>query len=481
MEQWAKDWLESERAKGIKRLEIKTKGSGHYVYHSTTHWDKVLKKRIKTSKYLGTLKPGVGLIRPQSIAASISEYQAPTIRSVTEYGNSMLLREATNELRPLLEDAFPDNWKEIYALLLLRVTGNVPLKRAKDSGEKLYNPDGIEADLTPVSVSKTLREVGIDRLGQDMVFRSLLGHSKQLIYDLTAIFSRSMSILQAEKGYNKDKLNLPQINLALLCSADTGMPAMIRSIPGSVKDIKSLYNTIREIDITGKVLILDRGFFSEDVIQELNKAKIDYVLPTRRNSTYYDTRIHLNKHFIYHKRLIRCGKRKINDRFSYLYLDKDLELDETKTLYKKLDEGIIDNAELEERSKAAGRILIISSLDIPEIELFGLFKKRERVEKMFDAYKNVLDADRLYLQDDESVFGHVFVSFLSLYAYCKIENMLKKAGLSHKLSPTDLLLQYSKVYNVCLGATSVLSEVPKKVRDLDRALGLNVFPTEPKS
>ncbi len=92
--------------------------------------------------------------------------------------------------------------------------------------------------------------------------------------------------------------------------------------------------------------------------------------------------------------------------------------------------------ESDERLKVAGKILIVSSLDIPEIELFELFKKRERVEKMFDAYKNVLDADRLYLRDDESVFGHVFVffvSFLSLYVYCKIESILKKAKLSHKM------------------------------------------------
>ncbi len=128
-----------------------------------------------------------------------------------------------------------------------------------------------------------------------------------------------------------------------------------------------------------------------------------------------------------------------------------------------------------------GRILIVSSLDLTEIELFELFKKRERVEKMFDAYKNVLDADRLYLQDDESVFGHVFISFLSLYAYCRIEGMLKKAKLSHRKSPTDLLLQYSKVYHIELGTGSVVSEVPRKVRDLDKVLGLNVFPTEAKS
>jgi len=35
-------------------------------------------------------------------------------------------------------------------------------------------------------------------------------------------------------------------------------------------------------------------------------------------------------------------------------------------------------------------------------------------EKMFGTYKTVLNADKLYLQDNESVFGDVFIAFLSL-------------------------------------------------------------------
>jgi transposase len=268
------------------------------------------------------------------------------------------------------------------------------------------------------------------------------------------------------------------INLAHLCSADTGFLTMIRSVPGSVKDIKTLSNTINELDIEGKVLILDRGFFSEDVIKDLSKAKFEYMLSTRRNSHIYDVRIHLTEHFRYHKRLIECGKRKADEIYLYKFEDLDLKLKETKTLYQRLDEGKIDKNELREKLKKTGMILILSSIDVPEQEMYELYKKRERVEKLFDAYKNVLDADRLYLQDDESVFGHVFISFLSLYAYCKLEEMLKKAQLSRKMSPTDLLLQYSKVYHVNIGDRTLISEVPKKDRDLEKKLGLNIFPTE---
>ena len=213
------------------------------------------------------------------------------------------------------------------------------------------------------------------------------------------------------------------------------------------------------------------------MIKHLSEEKIDFVLPTRRNSHYYDVRIHLTDHFRYHKRLIECGKRKVGEIYLYKFEDLDLKLEETKTLYQRLDEGRIDKDELHEKLKRTGIILILSSKNMPTQEMYELYKKRERVEKLFDAYKNVLDADRLYLQDDESVFGHVFISFLSLYAYCKLEEMLKKAELSRKMSPCDLLLQYSKVYHVKIGDRTLISEVPNKVRDLDSKLGLNLFPT----
>ncbi|MDQ1282559.1 MAG: hypothetical protein QG666_348 [Euryarchaeota archaeon] len=474
MEQWARDWLEGERARGIKRLEIKNRGPKHYVYESTTHWDSVLKKRVKTSNYKGKLDPEQGFIESKSM----NGLDFGPVRNVTEYGNAMLLHEAMEDLKPLLMTAFPNNWEAIYALSMIRTCGNVPLKRCKVVWEKLYNPSMITANMNPGAVSKLLRTVGVDRKAQDIVFRGILDHSEQLIYDLSTMFSRSMSILQAEKGYNKDKIHLPQINLALLCSADTGFPTMIKSVPGSVRDISTLANTIKEMNISGKTLVLDRGFFSEDVIKKLSELKIDFVLPTRRNSHYYDVRIHLTEHFMYHKRLIECGKRSVDDIVIYKFEDLDLKLEETKTLYLKLDEGKIDKNELREKLKNAGTIIILSNKDMPEQAMYELYKKRERVEKLFDTYKNVLDADRLYLQDDESVFGHVFISFLSLYAYCKLESLLKKAGLNGKISPLDLLLQYSKVFHLEIGDKGLISEVPKKLRDLEKKIGIHVFPTE---
>ena len=216
------------------------------------------------------------------------------------------------DIKPILRAGFPDYWEGICALAMVRAPGNVPLKRAKDIWGKLYNAEDINPSLNQKNLTAVMCDVGVNRAGQNAIFKKLADMSNQLVYDLSSMFSRSMSIKQADKGYNKDKIQVPQINLALLCSADTGLPTMIRSLPGSVKDIKTLYHSINKLDIEGKILILDRGFFYEGAIKLLGGKETSYVLPAKRNSRYYDTRIHLNEYFSYHSRLIKCGKRKYN-------------------------------------------------------------------------------------------------------------------------------------------------------------------------
>jgi hypothetical protein len=478
MEPWAQEWLKNQRNKGVKCLEIKQRGTKHYVYYSTTHWDKSQNKAIKTSKYKGRLDPVRGLIEAHEEDDQKAKAIKPTeVKSVTEYGNALLLQKAMNDLKPLLIEGFPDNWMEIYSLAMLRVNGNIPLKRAESAWQKLYNVESITPNLKSQNLSKLMQDVGSNRKGQHIIFKGLLDQSEQLVYDLSYMFSRSVSIRQAEKGYNKDKIQLPQINIVLLCNADTGLPTMIRSLPGSVKDIATLKNSLAEFDIHDKMLILDRGFFSEEVFADLNKLGISYLIPARRNSHYYGTRIHLNGHFRYHKRLIRCGSRKCGDKYLYLFEDQDLLLEERNTIYDKLDRGELDKTQFDKSLKNAGRILILSNRKMSEQEAYEFYKKRDTVEKLFDTYKSTLYADRLYLHSDESVFGHIFIAFLSLYAYCKIELLLKKAKLNKDITPIDLLFEFSKIYHIDFGEDSAVTEIPKKVRDLNTRLGLNLFPT----
>nr|QNO52075.1 hypothetical protein IPGHNFGK_00031 [Methanosarcinales archaeon ANME-1 ERB6] len=470
MEKWVSDWVRAQRSEGKRGIEIKNFGSAYYVYRSTTFWDKELKKRRKRSTYLGKLDKERGFIS--------SKKGTPRFRprSIRQYGNAMLLHRAMQDLLPLLKEGFDELWQEIYALATTRILGYTPLERVASVWGRLHDPNNLTPNLSSKKLSEVLKAVGSDRGGQDIIFRELSRNGRQFVYDLSVVFTRSEGINIAEVGYNKDHVCVPQINLALLYSVDKGLPTMIRALPGSIKDITSLYNSLREIGIEGKILILDRGFFSKDVVAFLLEQETSFLLPARRNSKLYDIRIHLTGHFFYRERLIRFGKRRVEGYFLYLFEDAVLRVEEEKTLYKRLDEETIDKGKLGRGLKRAGRILLISDLDKEGGEIFMMYKQRGGVENQFDTYKNVLNADRMYLQDDESVFGHLFTSFLALYGYCTLETVLKEAGLLRKFSPMDLLEEFSKVYIVTDGEQEVISEIPRKVAELDKLLGIDVFP-----
>jgi len=356
-------------------------------------------------------------------------------------------------------------------LALTRVRGHTPLKRVKAVWEKLYLD--LDPNLSAKKLSAVLKEVGLNRDAQNTVFKALM-NDKHFVYDLSFVFTRS-SINLAEIGYNKERVSLPQINLALLYSVKC-LPAMIRALPGSVRDITSLYATVEEIKASFNselILVLDRGLFSQYVMDFLLDKGVSFVIPARRNSRLYE--VDLNEHFFYRDRLIKAGKAK---RKCYLYLFEDVTLraEEEVNLYRMLDEGKLGREELKRRLERAGKILLVSDIDAKPEEIFAMYKQRCSVEKAFDAYKNLLHADRMHLQSDEAVFGHIFVSFLALYGYCKLQQMLRNAGLLDKVSPMDLLEEFSKVYMVRIGEKEILSEVSKRVRELDERIGLSLFP-----
>jgi transposase len=133
-----------------------------------------------------------------------------------------------------------------------------------------------------------------------------------LFYDLSSIFSRSANLKLAEKGYNKEHRYLDQVNFALLFSQQTKTPVMLKSIPGSVRDIKSLQTFLEEFPIEKCILILDRGFASKPTALKILKHGASFIQPLRRNSKLIDYSLVPKKLFVYRERGITdCVKTQI--------------------------------------------------------------------------------------------------------------------------------------------------------------------------
>jgi hypothetical protein len=95
MEEWAKSWLIEQRRQGKKGIEVKEISGNYYVYHSTTYWDKELKKRRKVSEYIGKLDRVKGLV--EGIKRSI---KATNLRGIKEYGNAVLFDRLLSDMSP---------------------------------------------------------------------------------------------------------------------------------------------------------------------------------------------------------------------------------------------------------------------------------------------------------------------------------------------------------------------------------------------
>ena len=97
--------------------------------------------------------------------------------------------------------------------------------------------------------------------------------------------------------------------------------------------------------------------------------------------------------------------------------DAVLKIEEEKTRYRRLDEGTITKERLGTSLKRAVMVLTLSDLAKGGLEAFVMQRQCGGVENQFDTPKNVLNADKMYQQDDESVFGHLFTPSVALYGY----------------------------------------------------------------
>lgn len=473
MEKYLNDVLKEVREELKVPLEIKKIGKSYYLYHSTTYWDKKEKKRKKFTRYIGKVTKK-GLIKKDE-----ERYKA---RGIYEYGNGKLLYDLVEEISAALEEAFPYTHKEIKAMGIVKVIRDTPIKMVKGMWEKLHLSLEEGLHLSPSTLSEKIREIGRDREGQEDFYNAIKKDGLTIAVDLSSIFSYSRNLRLAEKGYNKEHLDEKQINFLMMYSIKEGLPIYLRCTGGSIREIKIMKQLIKEVDLKGKVLILDRGFSSYEMVELLQKEGIKYIIGLQRGFTIIDYDKELTDIFTYRRKGIYCGREKTEWGWLYLYEDIKLKAEEESNYIEKVEEGKKRMEELRRERKRFGRIGLLTNLDLTYKEVYSYYKQREEIELVFDGMKNELENDKTYLSDEDGVRGYFFICFIAIYLYFKVLQLIKKAGLTEKLSVKELLHELSKVYLICYkDGKKHLSEIPKKTEELCEKLNINLFPKNLRS
>ena len=474
-------WVLKHKRKGT---EIRKIGNNYYIYKVTSVWDKKKKRARKiTEKFLGTIIPD-GFIKPRQerLMESLSNI------SVKEFGATNLLLEMNAEIKERLKKIYPERWKEIFVFSIFRLLYNTPIKNLLTHYAASFISETLSgARLSPKFVGNLLRDIGREREKTKLFLRDFLSGNDFALIDLTHVFSLSEDVISSVPGYNSKKEFLPQIHMIFLFSLDNHMPSYFRMVAGSITDVSSLVLTVKEAGVQNVVMIGDKGFYSEDNVIGLDKEKMHYIFPLKRNSSLIDyTQIQkgdkraFDGYFLFEKRAIWyysyvLKEGNLKGKKIIVFLDERLKTEEEKDYLSRIEEDDAKTIEtFFEHQHRQGTIAIITDLKESGERIYNLLKSRVEIEVMFDTFKNVLNADRTYMRDDYQMEGWMLINFIALIYYYKLYRHLVDLSLLKKYSPMDVLTHFSRVYKLKIGGQWVVSEIPKKTREIMERLNLPI-------
>jgi hypothetical protein len=464
---WAKEWLAEQRKNGSTGLTVEKKGSVHYLKWATTEWDPGSKKRRKVSEYRGVLSPD-GTVTPPT-----PRMPRVTVVDVLDEGRPKLMAKAAEGLIGPLKTAFPDIYGELLALAFCRCVGRGPINKFARTWSSFDDVLGLRPKRNPGTLAKVLELAGGSEHRRNMFFNGLPKHGSVMAVDMSVCFSRSEGAFIVKKGYNRFRMTATQFNLALICDTERGMPEAMRTVAGNIRE-GSVKGMLEEFDIKeGTVLVMDRGYFSKDIMDAVTDNDNEFVIAARRNCTAYDTvSTEWTGMFRWSDRAVMASKGTWNGFRAYRFEDQSLKNDELWDAMKARDEKGIEP----KCPAKAGHLILISSLDTDPEDIYRMYKYRDMIEKCFDTAKNVLDADRTYMHDDLRIMGHNLVTFISLYITMRIYGWLEDAGLLTRHSVSDVLDIYGSVRSIRTDMGDLPYDIGADVRRLDRALGVDLYP-----
>jgi len=434
--------------------ELRLMKGRYYLYEVSSKWNKEKKRAQKiTGKILGRITEDKGF------TPSSSKIQ-PTITlkelSVKTLGVGAFVESVTKDVLPALRKHFGIEGEALYCASLMRLAHQSPLKNM----ELYFKHDFLSESFTDTSLSDKkmtalLRSIGGSREKINAFFKELSKPGEHILMDMTAIHSKSKEMSLNRAGYNSQGNFDPQANLLLLFSQTQHEPVYYRLLPGNIRDVKSVKLSLKEAGVSDAVFIADKGFYSEDNIAELEQSELQYVIPLKRNHTVIDYKPlqkrgkkGLTHHFRFQERYIFCAIKIIKEgQYLYTFLDDRLKLEEEQSYLNRIDtqkEDKLSIKEFHKKSHTFGTFSILTNLTGKSpIEIYEIYKSRMEVETAFDAFKNTLEADRSYMQNDQALEGWMFVNYLALLAYWRILKLLVKNELLSMFSIKDILVHLS--------------------------------------
>ena len=340
-----------------------------------------------------------------------------------------------------------------------------------------------DVTLSGKDLGGVLRELGYNRTSIVSFFKEFNKANDCILFDGTDITSCSHEMDINKLGKSKKGTFNSLINLMFVFSVDQQLPIYYRITPGNIKDVKSFKLCLEESGVKDAVIIADKGFYSEKNVLQLTDEGLQFILPLRRDSLLINytpledgNKKALDGFFKFEKRIIWHYSFYEQGRKVIVFLDQELKTTEEKDFLERVDscpeEYTIEK--FHEKQYSFGTIAMLTNIMKEPNEVYSDYKSRGGIEQMIDTLKNVVEADRTYMQNEQALEGWMFINYIALHWYYKVYHLLLKNELNHRYSPIDILQILTEVRKVKINDTWHNSEVTSKTSDLIARLGVHI-------
>lgn len=436
-------WAIAHRKPGV---ELRFISNRYYLYSCSAVYDKVTKKSKKVSgKLLGTITEADGFIESDKRKLAKSASQALAINSiiVKEFGFTSFLNNYNGAIVEKLKFYFPEHFQIIIYMAYCKFLFASPVKNFAFHLSKSMLSNEDKNIYTDKKFSTALREIGLNRNAISDYLKSFMVSNDHVMVDMTNVFSASNNMRHSKMGYNADMVFDKQFNLLYIYSPSLLQPVFYKLLAGNIKDVTGFKMCMKESGITDATIIADKGFYSKGNIAFLEKEKLQFIIPLKRDNTNIDySKIDkkVNSYFKYQERYIWYHESTLDKKQLFLFKDEKLQQQEQKDYLDRIvtlpEEYTMDK--FKARLDVFGTIAILTNApNQTASQLYITYKSRNSIEVMFDGYKNIIKADKTYMQNEDALEGYLFVSHIALQWYYIIYNMLKEHDLTSKYSVTD--------------------------------------------
>lgn len=509
-------------------VKVKNPNGTTYIYENTTIWNKETKKYNYKRTCIGKITP-----EGKEILYELKPLSIPTPKLSKSFGNIYFLDMVANAigLRDVLKGIFTDDYETFITLVHYIICEDSSLSNSPKWLE--LNETILKTDLSSQYISTFLKQITEERRLE--FFKAWVNkrlEQEYVAFDITSISSYSELINIVELGYNRDKENLPQINLGMFFGEESALPIFYNIYPGSIKDVKTLSNMLIYCNVLGisKIkFVMDKGFYSDTNITEMIEAKKRFTVAIPFKSAIATSKVKLLKETIkipskciaideliygdvikdvwlytdkagvgkeasvyYHvmydddKRnevenrimtKVQRQKKEFDDYIAkYQRLPKDLEKYEhyleIKKNRNKITCTIKDEVIMNEMKYEGFMVVISNDLKKPN-EVFNTYRRKDVVEKAFDNLKNDLDIKRLKVHSEKALKGKMFIAFIALIIKTKIFNTTINDGSICKYSVNEIINEMRKISIIKFNEqTSMLTEISSTQRKIFKAFNI---------